>query len=123
MPFYSVAFGYDGPTEVICSDETAAARALDKACSKVEQSLSEANICSKHQYAWTDGSLYRYVKSDLNNAGLRVALRQIFPTPELCVLSVDEVDPNSNPWKVGCKTVEEFFNRDVSSVIATESLP
>lgn len=121
MNYYSVAFRYDGRTEVICGSDENASHALDKACSEVETALSEANICSKHQYAWTDGSLYRYVKSDLNLEKVSVMLRQIFHTPELCILSVDEVDPSSNPWKVGCKTVEEFFNRDMANTIAMET--
>ena len=87
---YIVSFGYDGPYANFPDCAENACKALDNA----EQIIFE--ICERkfldhvHAYSWTDGSLYKYFRSDLKQDKFAQKLRHAFDDNKTVrVLSVD----------------------------------
>jgi hypothetical protein len=70
--YFNVSFSYQGPTVNIIGEDEFSDRASDavqKADHIVTDKLKGAGVKFKHAYAWPDGSLYKYVMTDLAVAG------------------------------------------------------
>jgi len=119
MPFYSVSFGYGGPKtnfpheneDGSMSDASKVCFAADDVCEKLGKKLG-LNLL--HQYSFPDGSLYKYVKDERTAAEVKALLSSALPEWML-VHSVDEIPPNTDPWKAGFKTVEAYFAEGAGS--------
>jgi len=117
MSYYSVSFGYRGPTSNFPTEKPDGSRsdaslALSNADAVCEAALKELELEFLHAYAWTDGSLYKYVKDPRSKEELHRLLASVLSDSENTWVSrIDEVAPTSNPWKGGVKTVGEYFLR------------
>ena len=64
----------------------------------------------KHQYSWSDGSLYLYAEG---SATLIEDVKKAWPHfnhKVVTELKICQVDGDRNPWKVGCKTLREYMD-------------
>jgi hypothetical protein len=77
MKYYMVLFSYPGPFDGTCSSPEAD-EALSLAEKHVETVLKGGNIHFKHAYSWPDGSLYKYVQSELCASALWAILLELF---------------------------------------------
>lgn len=127
MPYFDVAFGYNnycqcdhgkGLTITYYIDEDKANKQLVSAERIVEKLLKEAGITFKHAYSYPDGSLYKYIKTDLDEGQLRQTLERIFQGAEVHVNQIYKSCPMENPYKfrkvdekcVEVKTLMEYFS-------------
>jgi len=110
--YFNVSFSYQGPCVNIIGEDEASNRASD-ACQKadhiVTDTLKGASVRFKHAYAWPDGSLYKYVMTDLDQPELRQQLNKLFENSEVSISTIYESKPEDDPWKCGIKTVAEYF--------------
>lgn len=115
MNYYHISFNYKGPRGGIAPGPRSE-EALTGACGEVGACLTRLGLEHEPSYAWPDGSLYEYVRSDKfflevmemidkdlleHAAGVRVDVE-----------GTGQMSPDDNPWKVGYKTVEEYFGAD-----------
>lgn len=127
MPYYDVAFGYtdscqcdsgEGVTITYYVDGDKANKQLMEADSTVEKLLKEAGVNSKHAYGYPDGSLYKYIKTDLDEEQLRQTLEKIFQGTDIRISQIYKSCPLEKPYKsrlvngkcVEVKTLMEYFN-------------
>ena len=116
MAYFIVEFSYTGPRVNIISDNKAtddASDALIAADQLVMDKLQlEQGIQCKHAYSWPDGSLYKYVKTDLEQEQLTQLLNRVFEGSGIQVTSVAANQPGDDPMKHGCRTLDEYFASD-----------
>ena len=132
MNYFMVSFKYPGPysnfpgvnqladlaSEVA---EITASKLLDMIMVRMDDSGTITyNGQHLHAYGWTDGSLYKYVRTTLSQSSLTKELNNCFKY--LTTLSLDEItkiDSNSDPNKTGCKKLEQYFqnNPDTTLVV------
>jgi hypothetical protein len=83
MPnYYMVSFRYRGPTANCPDCSEAACEALDNAERIVTDICNLKFLDQVHAYSWTDGSLYRYFRSALDQAKFKQKLRRAFDKQE-----------------------------------------
>ena len=114
MNYFILEFDYPGPRVNSPGDDDvsrAASIALENAIKYAEYLLGQGNIKNKHAYAWTDGSLYRYLESPKQNAELWQDLLNLFKGQKIVsILTLHDQDKNKDPFKASCKTLEEYMN-------------
>ncbi len=87
-------------------------RALGKASAAVEHILSASGCEYLHQYSWPDGSLYKFVRTDLNDA----AFRALFDSSLIVHVSMSsgihekKATDKQNEFNGRLTTLEEAFN-------------
>lgn len=118
MTIFSLNFSYAGVyCGVVPSDEDEAQENLDhlnaeKQVKKIGETLGYKVA---HQYGWPDGSLYKWVRTDKTQREVtgewnKLISEQIDEGGLLRGVTVTEDDPNSDPWKSGCKTLAEYMD-------------
>lgn len=106
MNYYQIEFKYL-KDKLLNIEEYA--KELWEAEKEVRNILKETGVLFKHGYCWPDGSLYLYLKcttEELENVKSKF-LDDSKPTIQEIYLE----EPSSNPYKHGCKTLEEYFNK------------
>lgn len=86
MNNYIIDFDYKGPKTNVPGSYQEADEALEASNRLVEQALDSLNLEWKHEYAWTDGSLYKKVTSSVAQDKLKVDLE----------LKIQEINHNPN---------------------------
>lgn len=109
--YFSISFAYKGRKCNFPIDEdhdpSLKLLAAEKAVEKLFETLK---IDFLHEYSWPDGSLYKYVRTELDSETLKSKLcSQLSNYPELVSIYINEVNPNTNPWKHGYSTVKKYF--------------
>lgn len=129
MPIYSVQvyyshkrfyFGGDGIHIDFASEEESEKR---HACveAKVEERLDFARYTWRHEYSWPDGSIFKWIETDIDMDRLRADLDALFKTIEHYVEVIVTVsDPKEYPYKFRrdkktgkfeeVKTLEEYMS-------------
>lgn len=124
--FYQIQFAYahgnycvhgQGFNVQFHQDEELEDKLLQAAEAVVERTLKALGLNYKHAYSFPDGSLYKYVKSDLGHTELCQLVIDALAGSDVCVSTVFDELPESNPHKlvrrngewVEFKTLEEYF--------------
>ncbi len=108
--YYTASFRYKGPRSNSATSD-AAEKALDDAVKIVNDTLNSLDLKHAHQYCWPDGSLYKYIRSDLDVEALKKKLTNAFDNIvsnvrlDILVLA----DPNEDPAKCDYKTLAEYM--------------
>lgn len=111
MNILSLRFEYDGPKDGNPDDSEesmAAQKALSSAEKIVEEALTSLDLNWKHQYCWPDGSLLKWVKTDLDEKELQALLTATLPD-DVQISNIRIDDPECNPHKCGCDTLREYM--------------
>jgi len=114
MNYFSAEFGYSGSVVNIVSENEATKRAdadLTKAIQEVEGALDRAGVEHLHAYAWPDGSLYRFIRTELDWPELHDKISAELGE-NLNLLSVYNKNPSDNPYKFGCPTLKDYFEKN-----------
>jgi hypothetical protein len=120
MNYYDVGFYYPGQLQNIPLDtETQADRDLIAAEKFVEEKLFKSDLTYAHAYSWPDGSLYKYIASELDQGELRNKLRSIFgdgqDPPHISVENIYKSEPTEDPHKfnqatgINYNTLQEYM--------------
>lgn len=112
MNYFSIEFHYSGP-KGMGADESFNDSPIHKALADAEihvvTKLAEAGIDWRHEYSWPDGSLYKFVRSNLPREELLESLRKLINKDDVNVASVTEISPNKDPLKHDFSTVKSYF--------------
>jgi hypothetical protein len=126
MAYFDVSFDYphtcacksgEGWSILYHVDEKKANQQLIKAEKIVEAALKKTKLNFKHAYCYPDGSLYKYVKTDLTEERLRQVLTNALQGTKVGVGFIYKECPLSDPFKVKkvggqfvkCRTLWEYF--------------
>ena len=112
MNYFHFEFNYDGSIVNIVSDNDATHKAsadLSAASNKAKEALNNLNIENLHAYAWPDGSLYRFVRTEMEENELWKAVNQALPEG-VRISRIYSASADDDPHKMNCKTLEEYFN-------------
>ena len=113
--YVSISFTYKGPkANIPCEEEDGSTSAPSKALSVAEKTVDDIlktipSIQYLHQYAWTDGSLYKWARSRQPLEIVKDAIRVAFKESRVKVAEITETNPSDNPWKTGCATIRAYF--------------
>ena len=106
------------PSENEDGSTSAPTKSLINAENEVERILGNIpNIQWLHQYAWTDGSLYKWARSRQPLKTVESAIRVAFKESTVRVVEITEVNPSDDPWKVGCETIRAYFELNFSASV------
>lgn len=93
MNYFTVEFYYQGPFANFPDSTThPEMQRLSAAESKAELGLVLNKIQFKHAYSWPDGSLYKYIRTELSEEEMLKKLKDIFNTPELGITKLYHED-------------------------------
>lgn len=118
MTYYNVGFKYVGPrVNILGDDDDPATLAADKALREAEKMLSDAlaaaDIDFRHAYAWPDGSLYKFVRTERSQTDL-ISDIELALKPHAARIGIGEVlaiDSAHDPQKSDVRTVAEYFEK------------
>ena len=109
--YYDVSFIYPGPTSNSIDDTFDESMANLDAGRIVMNAGKTLQLNMKHAYGWPDGSLWKFIKTDLSIDTIRDSLNLALEDNNISVGVIVEKDPASDPWKAGSKTLEDYFNK------------
>lgn len=112
--YYSVSFSYPRPgrynninyDNATDSDEN---KALNDANKIVESTLAILGINHRHYYSWPDGTLIKWIESDMELIPLREMLNRTFCN-DTRINFIETSNPNLNPYKYSHKLGREFYS-------------
>ena len=107
MKYYMIDFGYDGPIGD-CEDIDASKANCD-ADKKVHVAAKALGFNMLHAYSWPDGSLYKYMMSDLSIQELKAAFDSQLNDSGVSANSITERHADEDPYKAYYKTLKEYF--------------
>jgi len=105
---YCASFYYPGPYCGVSCEGEAENKRLHSAEEYVEEQLRNHDIKFRHAYSWPDGSLYKYIQSDLELSALREQLLKFLGVGEVRLCQLDVTDPQEKPWKYNRRTRQEY---------------
>lgn len=109
MKYYMIDFDYDWPSCGIIPDKESSL-ANRKADIKVNAAAKRLGINMLHAYSWPDGSLYKYIKTELSADEVRMALDSQLYDSGVSVNSITERSGDEDPYKAYSKTLKEYFD-------------
>lgn len=108
MYYYQIEFDYYSSS--FHTDSREAEEDLYIAEKEVNRILKETKVLFKHAYCWPDGSLYKFVKCTKEE--LEKVKDAFNNQSDICrIRNIREQEPTTNPYKHGCSTLEEYFNK------------
>lgn len=93
---YIIEFDYQGPRSNIPGCHPEADRALANADSEVESALDRSGLTWSHEYAWTDGSLFKNITSSLPKAKILSKLRIELSYTDIKIASMEHKDTDDH---------------------------
>ena len=108
MFFYSLSFGYPGPYSNLALPPSDTS--LDRGDEAAIAALDKLGLEHRHEYGWTDGSLYKYVRSSMTADQILNAVRQEL-TEGFVLHSVTEHLPTHNPHKGSVTSLQAYFEQ------------
>jgi hypothetical protein len=114
MNYFQLGFGYVGSIVTIVSENKATHKAsveLEAAIQKVMEALDAIEVEHLHAYAWPDGSLYRFIRTEMGEQELCTKINEALGEG-LCIEDVYVQSPEKDPYKGNCNTLEEYFERN-----------
>lgn len=117
MTYYDVAFCYpvqeaepDPPGFDYDNDFSNASKLLVKYEKLVEDTLAQAGVKFKHSYCWPDGSLYKFIETELEEKDLYTALSKLFENTRVYISAkMFKKEPSDDPHKCGYSTLHNYM--------------
>ena len=115
MNYYTVAFCYPVPevNDMDCDPNKVSnvSIVLSKYDELAEKAGRLAGLNIKHSYGWPDGSLYKYVQTELDHDAVKKLINAELQkmAPEMWVSHVQKTCPAFNPYKYLYATIHNFM--------------
>lgn len=114
--YFQLEFDYPGPYGDI--EDEAANAAIGKAereWVRIVKAMPDSGTKFLHAYCFPDGSFYKFVRTDKSETELKEYLRKHLEGSDLCLQKIYIEDPTDDPYKVGCDTLKEYFDKNEKS--------